>query len=236
MALILGIDRFMSEARALTNLIGFVAARLKLPALVGYLLAGVLIGPFTPGFVADAGKIASQLAEIGVMLLMFGVGLHFSLDDLLAVRGSPARRIVQMAVATAMGARVHAWGWSPLAGAGVRHLAVGGQHGGAAARAGEPGRARFSSTAASPSAGWWSRTWRWCWCWCCCRRWPRAVGAGGAIGTEALWRDIGITLLQVGVFVALMLLVGRGCSRGCCGRCRRSARASCSRCAWWPRR
>lgn len=64
---------------------GFLAAKLRLPALVGYLLAGVIIGPFTPGFVADA-SIAAQLAEIGVMLLMFGVGLHFSLDDLLAVR------------------------------------------------------------------------------------------------------------------------------------------------------
>src|SRR6476619_986396 len=65
--------------------LGFIAARLRLPALVGYLLAGVVIGPFTPGFVADT-KLASELAEIGVMLLMFGVGLHFSLGDLLAVR------------------------------------------------------------------------------------------------------------------------------------------------------
>ena len=66
----------------LALVLGFLAARLRLPALVGYLLAGVLIGPYTPGFVADV-KIAAQLAEIGVMLLMFGVGLHFSLDDLL---------------------------------------------------------------------------------------------------------------------------------------------------------
>ena len=60
---------------------GFIAARLKLPALVGYLAAGIIIGPATPGFVADA-EIAGQLAEIGVMLMMFGVGLHFSIDDL----------------------------------------------------------------------------------------------------------------------------------------------------------
>src|SRR5512147_1666611 len=66
-------------------LLGFVALRLKLPAIVGYLVAGVLIGPATPGFVADMG-LAQQLAEIGVMLLMFGVGLHFSLDDLKEVR------------------------------------------------------------------------------------------------------------------------------------------------------
>ena len=69
----------------LALVLGVIASRLKLPALVGYLLAGVVLGPFTPGFVADAG-LAAQLAEIGVMLLMFGVGLHFSLDDLLAVR------------------------------------------------------------------------------------------------------------------------------------------------------
>ena len=69
----------------LALILGFVAVRMKLPALVGYLVAGVLIGPFTPGFVANA-EIAYQLAEIGVMLLMFGVGLHFSLNDLLAVK------------------------------------------------------------------------------------------------------------------------------------------------------
>src|SRR5918995_4335731 len=65
---------------------GFIASKLRLPPLVGYLLAGVAIGPFTPGFVADTG-LASQLAEIGVILLMFGVGLHFSIGDLMAVRG-----------------------------------------------------------------------------------------------------------------------------------------------------
>jgi monovalent cation:H+ antiporter-2, CPA2 family len=64
---------------------GLLANRLRLPPLVGYLLAGVAIGPFTPGFVADT-DLAAQLAEIGVILLMFGVGLHFSIGDLLAVR------------------------------------------------------------------------------------------------------------------------------------------------------
>jgi len=64
---------------------GYVANRLRLPPLVGYLVAGVALGPFTPGFVADA-KLAPQLAEIGVILLMFGVGMHFSIRDLLAVR------------------------------------------------------------------------------------------------------------------------------------------------------
>ncbi len=88
----------------LALLLGFMAARLRLPALVGYLLAGVVVGPHTPGFVADA-DLAAQLAEIGVMLLMFGVGLHFSLGDLLAVRKiAVPGAIVQIAVATAMGA------------------------------------------------------------------------------------------------------------------------------------
>ena len=97
----------------LALILGFIAARLKLPALVGYLLAGIAIGPATPGFVADA-QIASQLAEVGVMLLMFGVGLHFSVDDLMAVRKiALPGAVVQMAVATALGAGVATfWGWS----------------------------------------------------------------------------------------------------------------------------
>ena len=91
---------------------GFVAARLGLPALVGYLIAGIAIGPATPGFVADA-AIAAQLAEIGVMLLMFGVGLHFAVDDLMAVRKiALPGAVVQMVVATALGAGVaQLWGW-----------------------------------------------------------------------------------------------------------------------------
>jgi len=97
----------------LALILGFIATRLKLPALVGYLLAGIAIGPATPGFVADA-QIASQLAEVGVMLLMFGVGLHFSVDDLMAVRKiALPGAVVQMAVATALGAGVATfWGWS----------------------------------------------------------------------------------------------------------------------------
>ena len=92
--------------------LGFLSAQLKLPALVGYLLAGIAIGPATPGFVAD-GQIASQLAEIGVMLLMFGVGLHFSIDDLLAVRKiALPGAVFQMLVASALGAGLSSlWGW-----------------------------------------------------------------------------------------------------------------------------
>ena len=98
---------------ALAFVLGLLAVRLRLPPLVGYLLAGVAVGPFTPGFVADAG-LASQLAEIGVILLMFGVGLHFSPGDLLAVRRiAVPGAIVQILAATALGAIVaHLWGWS----------------------------------------------------------------------------------------------------------------------------
>ena len=92
--------------------LGLLAQRLRLPPLAGYLLAGVVIGPHTPGFVGDV-ALASQLAEIGVMLLMFGVGLHFSWKDLLAVRRvALPGALLQMGVASACGALLaHAWGW-----------------------------------------------------------------------------------------------------------------------------
>ena len=91
---------------------GALAHRLKLPPLVGYLVAGILIGPFTPGFVADQ-HLASQLAEIGVILLMFGVGLHFSLDDLLSVRSiAIPGAVVQILCATVLGMALAHWlGW-----------------------------------------------------------------------------------------------------------------------------
>jgi CPA2 family monovalent cation:H+ antiporter-2 len=96
----------------LALILGFIAARLKVPPLVGYLLAGILLGPSTPGFVADIG-LASQLAEIGVMLLMLGVGLHFSVADLMAVRRiAIPGAVLQIAVATVMGLAVGmAWGF-----------------------------------------------------------------------------------------------------------------------------
>src|SRR5215813_3353424 len=96
---------------------GFLALRLGLPPLVGYLVAGVAVGPFTPGFVADAG-LAGELAEIGVILLMFGVGLHFSLDELLEVRKiAVPGAVVQITVATLMGVGLAAaLGWSIPAG------------------------------------------------------------------------------------------------------------------------
>jgi K+:H+ antiporter len=92
---------------------GYIASRLRLPPLVGYLLAGVAEGPFTPGFVADA-KLAPQLAEIGVILLMFGVGMHFSVRDLLAVRRvAVPGALVQIASAVALTCGVAGlWGLS----------------------------------------------------------------------------------------------------------------------------
>jgi monovalent cation:H+ antiporter-2, CPA2 family len=91
---------------------GYIAKRVGLPPLVGYLLAGVVVGPFTPGFVADA-KLAPQLAEIGVILLMFGVGMHFSIRDLMAVRNvAVPGALIQLAFAVALTCGVtRLWGW-----------------------------------------------------------------------------------------------------------------------------
>ncbi len=103
----------IAASLGLALIMGLIASRLKLPPIVGYLIAGILLGPATPGFVADI-ELSGQLAEIGVILLMFGVGLHFSLDDLLAVRRiALPGAVVQIAVATALGMGVATfWGWS----------------------------------------------------------------------------------------------------------------------------
>ncbi len=199
----------------LALILGFIAARLKLPALVGYLLAGVIIGPFTPGFVADA-SIASQLAEIGVMLLMFGVGLHFSLDDLLAVRKiALPGAIVQMAVATVLGMGLaHWWGWG-IGGALVFGLSLSVASTVVLLRALES-RGVLDSFNGRIAVGW------------------LVVedllmvlvlvllpplsgmlggkvegGGAAAASADGLWMTLGTTLLQVGGFVALMLVVGR---------------------------
>jgi monovalent cation:H+ antiporter-2, CPA2 family len=97
--------------------LGTLAQRLRLSPLIGYLLAGIAIGPFTPGFVGDA-SLAIELAELGVILLMFGVGLHFSFRDLLAVRAvAIPGALVQIGAALAMGMGLAAWlGWSLGAG------------------------------------------------------------------------------------------------------------------------
>jgi CPA2 family monovalent cation:H+ antiporter-2 len=96
---------------------GFIAHKLRLSPIVGYLLVGTLIGPYTPGLVADM-DMASQLAEIGVILLMFGVGMHFSIQDLLSVRWiALPGALLQITVATVMGAGLALmWGWTLEAG------------------------------------------------------------------------------------------------------------------------
>ena len=97
----------------LSLIFGYLVSLIRMPALVGYLLAGVFIAPTTPGFVGNL-DLASQLSEVGVILLMFGVGLHFSLTDLLRVKTvALPGAIIQMAIATAIGmGMAHWWGWS----------------------------------------------------------------------------------------------------------------------------
>ncbi len=108
----------------LAFILGALAQRVRVSPLVGYLIAGVLMGPFTPGFVADQ-NIANELAEIGIILLMFGVGLHFSLKDLMSVRAiALPGAMVQIAVATILGMALgHLLGW-PLGGGLVFGLAL----------------------------------------------------------------------------------------------------------------
>lgn len=191
--------------------LGFVAERLKLPALVGYLLAGILIGPATPGFVADM-HLASQLSEIGVMLLMFGVGLHFSLKDLLAVkRIAIPGAVVQMFCATLLGMLVAEWwGWSFGQGL-IFGLSLSCASTVVLLKALES-RGLVDTMNGRIAVGWlvvedlatvlvlvllp-----------------PLAGVLGGAdsvaAGNDGLWMAIGKTLLEVGAFVALMLIVGR---------------------------
>lgn len=92
---------------------GYIAAQLRLPPLIGYLIAGIIISPNTPGIAADI-HIANQLAELGIMFLMFGVGIHFSLNDLVQVkRIALPGAILQITVATILGMLVSMlWGWS----------------------------------------------------------------------------------------------------------------------------
>ena len=114
------IDLILTLAGGLTAALtlGFITQKLRMSPLVGYLLAGIIVGPYSPGFVADA-DTASQCAEIGIILLMFGVGLHFHLKDLLAVqRIVLPGAVAQITAATLLGMLVsHGFGWSWGAGA-----------------------------------------------------------------------------------------------------------------------
>ncbi|MEN9904527.1 MAG: hypothetical protein RLZZ555_1092 [Pseudomonadota bacterium] len=193
-------------------LLGFLAERIKVPALVGYLLAGILIGPGTPGFVADV-HLAAQLSEVGVMLLMFGVGLHFSLDDLLAVRRvALPGAVAQMSLATLLGMGLAWWwDWSWASGL-IFGLSLSCASTVVLLKALEA-RGLLDSMNGRIAVGW------------------LVVedlvtvlmlvllpplagvlgGSSNAAGpaTEALWITIGQTLLQVAAFIALMLVAGR---------------------------
>ena len=189
-------------------LFGMLAVRVKLPALVGYLAAGVFIGPATPGFVADV-ALASQLAEIGVMLLMFGVGLHFSLKDLLDVRRiALPGALLQIGVATVMGMGL-AWWWDWSLGAGIVFgLALSVASTVVLLRALEA-RGVLDSMNGRIAVGW-----------LVVEdlvmvlvlvMLPALAGPLGGKGDAGvdLWPALGKTLLQVGAFVAFMLIVGR---------------------------
>jgi CPA2 family monovalent cation:H+ antiporter-2 len=198
-----------SAALGFGLLFGMLALRLRLPALVGYLAAGVLIGPATPGFVADA-AISAQLAEIGVMLLMFGVGLHFSIKDLMDVkRIALPGAVLQIAVATAMGVGLaHWWGWSLGAGL-VFGLALSVASTVVLLRALED-RGILDSLNGRIAVGWLvvedlvtvlvlvllPAV-------------AGSLGGTGADTTRPLWQTLAITFGQVGAFVAFMLIVGR---------------------------
>jgi CPA2 family monovalent cation:H+ antiporter-2 len=185
------------------------AHRLRLPPLAGYLLAGVVVGPFTPGYVAD-GHIANELAELGVVLLMFGVGLHFSLKDLLSVKAvAIPGALGQMAVATVLGMLLGwAIGW-PLAQSFVFGLALSVASTVVLMRAMEERRlmdtergriaigwlivedlAMVLALVLLPAVG-------------------GALASGQGIAIGALLLTVAITIGKVALFVALMLVIGK---------------------------
>lgn len=200
----------IASAFGLALIFGFIAERIKLPALVGYLMAGIVIGPATPGFVADIG-IASQLSEIGVMLLMFGVGLHFSFNDLLAVkRIAVPGAIVQMTLATVLGAGLaYSWNWTFGEGL-IFGLALSCASTVVLLKALES-RGILDSMNGKIAVGWLVvedlAT-----VMVLVLMPPLAGVLGGtpsAAGAAPLWQTIGVTVLQVGLFIALMLVVGK---------------------------
>ncbi|MDN4036980.1 YbaL family putative K(+) efflux transporter [Massilia sp. YIM B02443] len=189
-------------------LFGMLAVRVKLPALVGYLAAGVFIGPATPGFVADV-ALASQLAEIGVMLLMFGVGLHFSLKDLLDVRRiALPGALLQIGVATVMGMGL-AWWWDWSLGAGIVFgLALSVASTVVLLRALEA-RGVLDSMNGRIAVGWLVvEDLVMVLVLVMLPALSGPLGGKGDAGAE-LWPALGKTLLQVGAFIAFMLIVGR---------------------------
>ena len=190
-------------------ILGYIATRLRFPAIVGYLLAGILIGPYTPGFIADSG-ITHELSEIAVMLLMFGVGLHLSLKDLLEVRNiALPGAILQIVVATVLGLSVAlSWGWN-LGAALVFGIALSVASTVVLLRALEE-RGVLETINGKIAVGWlivedlamvlvlvllpplsdWLVT--------------------NTNGNQVLlWKNLGLTVLKVSAFIAIMLIIGR---------------------------
>ncbi|WP_047552757.1 YbaL family putative K(+) efflux transporter [Methylotenera sp. G11] len=200
----------IASAFGLALIFGFIAERIKLPALVGYLMAGIILGPATPGYVADVG-IASQLSEIGVMLLMFGVGLHFSIKDLLAVkRIAVPGAIVQMGLATVLGTILaQTWGWTFGEGL-IFGLSLSCASTVVLLKALEA-RGILDSMNGKIAVGWLVvedlAT-----VMVLVLMPPLAGVLGGnadAASTAPLWQTISLTIVQVSVFIILMLVVGK---------------------------
>lgn len=190
---------------------GLLAERLKIPALLGYIFAGILIGPATPGFVADT-ELASQLAEIGVMLLMFGVGLHFSLADLLAVRRiAVPGAIVQMGGATLLGFWLASqWQW-PFGEALLFGLALSCASTVVLLKALDA-RNLLTSSNGRIAVGWLVvEDLATVLVLVLLPPLASLLGGSATASTSAApwWQTIARTLLEVGAFIALMLLVGR---------------------------
>ena len=196
----------------LAFIFGALANKLRLSPLVGYLVAGICVGPFTPGFVADQ-ALANQLAELGVMLLMFGVGLHFSLKDLMAVKAiAIPGAIGQIAVATLLG-----WGVASLMGWPVLHGIVFGFSLATAStvvllRAMEE-RRLLETLRGKIAVGWLIVEDL-----ACVLALVMMPVLAGVFGPDAakenhtvgsVLADIGWTFVQLGLFVAVMLVVGR---------------------------
>lgn len=204
----------VAAAFGLALILGLAATKLRMAPLVGYLLAGIVIGPATPVFVADLG-LTAQLAEIGVMLLMFGVGLHFSVEDLLTVRHvAIPSAIVKIVIATALGTVAGvSWGWN-MGAALLFGLCLSVASTAVLLRALEA-KSLLASVNGHIAVGWvvvedlimvlvlvllpafagsFSA--------------PDAT-ASPAMATQDLWSRVGITLAKVAAFIAFMLIIGR---------------------------